>query len=131
MKTIKFAVLGLFLCGAIGFQLFMPTELLNTATSVEAKSDELSNTYWNIDGTIYALNFDSRNRVKFLEYNSDTDEFDLIARGTYRVRGNIVTMTFAGKSGKATISGRNRNKMTGRFIIDGKTYVIKATRAGD
>lgn len=131
MKKIKFAVLALFLCGALGFQLFMPPELLNTAQIVEANIDELSNTYWNIDGTIYALNYDSKRGVKFLEYNSNTDEFETLARGTYRVKGNIVTLNFGGAAGKVTISGRSRNRMTGKFIVGGKNYVVTATRAGD
>ena len=131
MKTTKFAVLALFLCGALAFQLFMPTELLNTTQSVEANIDELSDTYWNIDGTIYALNFDSRRGVRFLEYNSRKDDFDTVARGTYRIKGNIVTLNFGGAAGNVKISGRSRNKMTGKFVADGETYVITATRAGD
>ncbi|CAN5456814.1 hypothetical protein BH10ACI1_BH10ACI1_30410 [soil metagenome] len=129
MKKTKFVVLVLFLCGALAFQLFMPAELLNTTQSVEAKNDELSDTYWNIDGTIYALNFTSNGSVKFLVYNTKTDDFDTVARGTYRVRGDIVTMTFGGRSGAATISGKRRNKMTGKFYVEGKQYVIRATRA--
>ena len=131
MKTIKYAVLALFLCGALAFQLFLPTEFSNSMQIVEANVDELTNTYWNIDGTIYALNFTSGNKVRFLEYNSATDEFDMLARGTYRIKRNTVTMNFAGESGNVTISGRKRNKMTGRFMVDGETYVITATRAGD
>ncbi len=131
MKTIKYAVLGLVICGAMAFQFFMPTELLNSAQIASAQTDELTNTYWNIDGTIYALNFGTKRTVRFLEYNSRKDDFDLVARGTYRLRGNTVTLTFAGTSGNVVISGRNRNKMTGRFSVDGERYVIKATRAGD
>ena len=131
MKTTKFAVLALFLCGALAFQLFMPTEFLNTTQSVEANVDELTNTYWNIDDTIYALNFTSNNGVKFLQYNTRKEDFDTVARGTYRIRGKVVTITFAGESGNVTISGRSRNRMTGRFTVEGERYVITATRAGD
>ena len=129
MKTTKYAILGLFLCGAMAFQLFMPTEFLNSAQVASAQTDELTNTYWNIDDTIYALNFGSKRSVKFLEYNSRTDKFDTLARGTYRVRGNTVTLTFAGVSGNVVISGRSRNRMTGKFTVDGKRYTITATRA--
>lgn len=115
----------------MAFQFFMPTELLNSAQVASAQTDELTNTYWNIDGTIYALNFGSKKTVRFLEYNSRKDDFDLVARGTYRLSGNTVTLTFAGTSGNVVISGRNRNKMTGRFSVDGERYVVKATRAGD
>ena len=131
MKTTKYVILGLFLCGAMAFQLFMPTEFLNSAQVASAQTDELTNTYWNIDGTIYALNFGTKRSVRFLEYNSRTDNFDTLARGTYRVRGNTVTLTFGGRSGNVIISGKNRNKMTGRFYYNSKTYTVKATRAGD
>jgi hypothetical protein len=130
MKFFRFAVLALFLCGAVGFQLFSPSETLLSGQIASAQ-DELTNTYWNIDGTIYALNFGAKRSVRFLEYNSRKDDFDTVARGTYSIRGNTVTLNFGGVAGNVVISGRKRNKMTGKFSVDGERYVITATRAGD
>lgn len=128
MKKIKYAVLALFLCGALGFQMFSPSEFLLSGQIVAAQ-DELTDTYWNIDGTIYALHFGAKRSVRFLEYNSRKDDFDTVARGTYRVSRNTVTLNFGGVAGNVVISGKRRNKMTGKFAVDGERYVITATRA--
>ncbi len=128
MKKIKYAVLALFLCGALGFQLFSPSEFLLSGQIATAR-DELTETYWNIDGTIYALHFGAKRSVRFLEYNSRKEDFDTVARGTYSVRRNTVTLNFGGAAGNVLISGKKRNKMTGKFSIEGERYVITATRA--
>ncbi len=128
MKKIKVIILALVVCGALSFQMFSPSETLLSGQIVTAQ-DELTNTYWNIDDTIYALHFGTKRSVRFLEYNSRKDDFDTIARGTYSVRRNTVTLNFGGATGNVLISGKRRNKMTGKFSIEGERYVITATRA--
>ena len=135
MKITKIAILVVFLCGALTFQLFMPTGLIGSDGSVQASSavsDELSDTIWNIKDTIYALEFDSYGGVTFLEYNDQTDDFDVVVEGTYRVRGNTVTLSFGGGSGNMTIGGgRRRNVLTGNFTAGGERFTVTAIRAGN
>lgn len=121
MKKIKLAVLGLFLYGS----LFLP---FYSVQKVEAFTDELSNTFWYIQRTDLALEFDDRNRVTLLKQRARGGGYDRIGTGTYKVRRNIVTFYFEGRSTTATISGRNRNIMTGRFYVDRQVYVIRAVR---
>ena len=66
MNKMKYAVLGLFLCGAIGFQLFSPSVFYING-GVEARTDELSDTFWKIDGTTLALQFDNGNGVTLVK----------------------------------------------------------------
>jgi hypothetical protein len=129
MKTARIAILGLFLCGALSFQLFTPAQFTNSAQTVEAKTDELSNTMWNVKNTIYALEFDDNGGVTLLEYNKRRDRYDSITSGTYRIKNNRVTLNYDGYTGYATISGRKRNVMTGKVYVKGKAFTIAAVRA--
>jgi len=116
----KLKLIGLLMCALMILQ-------ISPMPKVEANVDELSDTYWTINRTPLALQFDSNRGVTLLRTNS-RGRSEAIGYGRYRVRGNTVTFTFEGESRNATISGRNRNIMTGRIYVDNQLYTIRATR---